>query len=125
MERDAAAEYDPLYDPPLLIFVYTAWAATSWLAGRWPGLVALVGATALLVAAGARAGPVTAAPRSFVADLATILLFCAASLAVGVGAVTALGRWPELTIATVALSTSLAVLVALTTDLIAEAPDRG
>ena len=84
---------DPLYDAVAIAFVYAAWAATSVWVGDRAALVVLVGATTLLtVAALSRQRPVWPVDRQrpFVVDFATILLYCASAIALGVLAVGAL-----------------------------------
>ncbi len=108
-------EPDPLYDAPLLIFVYAAWTMGGWLVGGWFGLGVLVGATAILTGVALRAQVADQAP-SFKAELASMLLFCAASLGVTVLVVRALSRWPALTIVSASFSVALALVLALVAE---------
>lgn len=85
MPVDAAD--DPLYDAIAIAFVYAAWAgAAMWLGDR-AGLAVLVLATTVLTVAafvGRSDAPVPDAERPFVAEFATILLYCATALAAAV-----------------------------------------
>ncbi len=83
---------DPLYDPVYLAFIYGTWAVSSWLLSPTAGLVVLVVATAGLTAAASLHGR-DREPRRFMTDFATILLFCAAAIALGVLGVRALSLW--------------------------------
>ncbi len=89
-DTSAAHEPDLLYDAPYIVFVYAAWVAASYVMGDVWGLGVLIAGTTALTAAAARQPFVADAPRSFAADFAVILLFCASSIGVGVFAIDAL-----------------------------------
>lgn len=101
---------DPLYDAPYLIFIYASWVAASYFFGDTAGLAVLVLATialtgfALTQSHGVR-------PRSFTADFGVILLFCSASIGVGVFVVSAISTAPLLTIALASLALAGALLI--------------
>ena len=77
-------EHDPLYDPALLIFVYTGWAVTSWFVGALIGLAILVVGTTVLLAVGLRHATTRDPAVPFIADLGLITLFCSAALGAGI-----------------------------------------
>ena len=96
----AAFEDDPLNEPVWPIFIYSAWALTTWYIDEWLGLVVLVASTgALAVAALRRTSRSDATAVPFVADFNTVLLFCSAGIAASVLLLEALGRSPELFLA--------------------------
>lgn len=91
---------DPLREPTWPIFIYAAWAFTSWYVDQWLGLLVLVTATALLALAAVRAHALSAPDdvddAPFMADFNTVLLFCSAGIAAAVLLLEALDRSPEL-----------------------------
>ena len=91
---------DPLHEPTWPIFIYSAWAFTTWYIDQWLGLVVLVAATALLTLAAMRVhnrGDAVEPP--FMADFNTVLLFCSAGIAASVLLLEALDKSPELFLA--------------------------
>ncbi len=78
------ATEDLLYDAVAIAFVYAAWAVASMWFGDRAGLVALVAATTVLtvVAVAGRGRLIhVSGDRPFIVDFATILLYCATTLA--------------------------------------------
>lgn len=105
MSRDTTAqpEPEPLYGAAYMVFIYAAWVATNYVMVDAAGLAVLIGATAALTGVSLRR-PDRQLPRSFAADFAVVLLFCAASLGIGVFVVHAMSLAPELSAIVVALS---------------------
>ena len=102
---------DAIYDAPYIIFVYTAWAAASWLFGDTAGLSVLIGGTAVLTAAGLGQRADAFHPHSFAADLATILLYCSAAIGAAWFVVQGLTTQPTVTL--LGLGATLAAVVAI------------
>lgn len=105
--QTANPEPEPLYDAAYMVFIYAGWVATSYAIGDTAGLVMLVAATGVLTLASVRR-PDEGHPRSFAADFAVVLLFCAGSLGVGVFLVGALSAAPQLSVATLGLAVAAA-----------------
>ncbi|MGI9621780.1 MAG: hypothetical protein ACR2PK_03005 [Acidimicrobiales bacterium] len=82
-ESSTTLDQDPLYDAAYLVFVYAGWVTAAWLVGPMGGLAVLVAGTALLTLTGLGSGDPDGA-RSFATDLAVVLLFCSAAIAVAV-----------------------------------------
>lgn len=102
--RDAE---DPLHEPMWPIFIYSAWAFTTWYVDQWLGLVVLVAATALLTLAAVRSHAGSdPAEAPFMADFNTVLLFCSAGIAASVLLLEALDRSPELFLAGLCYATA-------------------
>ena len=99
----ANPEPEPLYDAPYMVFIYAGWVAGSYVIGDTAGLIVLVAATAVLTIVSERR-PDLRHPRSFAADFDVVLLFCAASLGVGVFLVGVLSAAPLLSVVTLGLA---------------------
>jgi hypothetical protein len=91
-------EPDLLYDAPYIVFIYAAWVGAAYLLGDALGLTILVATTVLFTTAALRSPARPHVPRSFAADFAVILLFCAASIGIGVFLVAAASQQPALTV---------------------------
>lgn len=106
---------DPLYDPVYIAFIYGAWAATSWALGQLAGLIVLVGATALLMLKAITTQRVEA-ERPFMTDFATILLFCAAAIGLGVLGVELWALWSNAVIGALLAATVATAAVVVDGD---------
>lgn len=109
-ERPASGAIDAIYDAPYIIFVYAAWAGSSFLVGDTLALAILVAGTAVLTTAGL----IQRAPfrsHSFAADLATILLFCGAAIGAGWFVVQGLAAAPLITVLGLGATAAAAIAI--------------
>ena len=109
----ASGAIDAIYDAPYIIFVYAAWAASSWFLGDTVALAVLIAATAVLTAGGMIQRP-PFRPHSFAADLSAILLFCGAAIGAGWFVVQGLVAAPLVTVLGLGAAAAAALAVGMT-----------
>lgn len=110
--RPAPGTIDAIYDAPYIVFVYAAWAGSSWLVGDTIALAVLIAGTAALTTAGL----IQRAPfrsHSFAADLATILLFCGAAIGAGWFVVQGLAAAPLVTVLGLGATAAATIAIAM------------
>ena len=111
-ERPDVGAVDAIYDAPYIIFVYAAWAGSSFLLGETVALAILVAGTVVLTTAGL----IQRAPfrsHSFAADLAAILLFCGAAIGAGWFLVQGLAAAPVITALGLGVTSAIALAIAV------------